>query len=86
MARRCDPAEVSSARERAPREGSKVHLARDEARMPLGYGRSHMIYLPVSLFLFLLFLLLFPFIWIAVALDVVEIAVAKLGFSPGVAF
>ncbi len=24
-----------------PREGSKVHLARDEARMPSGYGRSH---------------------------------------------
>ena len=45
-----------------------------------------MIYLPVSLFLFLLFLLLFPFIWIVVALDVVEVAVAKLGFSPGIAF
>ena len=45
-----------------------------------------MIYLPVSLFLFILFLLLFPFIWIAVALDVVEVAVAKLGFSPSVAF
>ncbi len=44
-----------------------------------------MIYLPVSILLFLLFLLLFPFIWILVALDVVEIAVAKLGFSPGVA-
>ena len=45
-----------------------------------------MIYLPVSLLLFLLFLFLLPFIWIAVALDVVEVAVAKLGFSPGVAF
>ena len=45
-----------------------------------------MIYLPVSILLFLLFLLLLPFIWIAVALDVVEIAVAKLGFSPTVAF
>lgn len=45
-----------------------------------------MIYLPVSLFLFLLFLLLFPFIWVTVTLDVVEIAVAKLGFSPDVAF
>lgn len=45
-----------------------------------------MIYLPVSLLLFLLFLLLLPFIWVAVALDVVEVAVAKLGFSPGVAF
>ncbi len=44
-----------------------------------------MVYLPVSLFLFLLFLLLFPFIWIAFTLDVVEVAVAKLGFSPGVA-
>jgi len=45
-----------------------------------------MIYLPVSLFLFLLFLLLFPLIWLSVALDLVEIAVAKLGFSPQVAF
>jgi uncharacterized membrane protein len=45
-----------------------------------------MIYLPVSLFLFLLFLLLFPFIWVTVTLDVVEIAVAKLGFSPNLAF
>lgn len=45
-----------------------------------------MIYLPVSLLLFLLFLLLFPFLWIAVTLDIVEVAVAKLGFSPSVAF
>lgn len=44
-----------------------------------------MIYLPVSILLFLLFLLLLPFIWLAVALDVVEVAVAKLGFSPTVA-
>ncbi|MCS6812513.1 MAG: DUF1614 domain-containing protein [Cyanobacteria bacterium] len=44
-----------------------------------------MIYLPVTLLLFVLFLLLFPFIWFAVALDVVEIAVAKLGFSPSIA-
>lgn len=45
-----------------------------------------MIYLPVSIFLFLLLLFLLPFLWIAVALDVVEVAVAKLGFSPDVAF
>ena len=45
-----------------------------------------MIYLPVSILLFLLFLLLLPFLWLAVALDVVEVAVAKLGFSPTVAF
>lgn len=45
-----------------------------------------MIYLPVSILLFLLFLLLLPFIWIAIALDVVEVAVTKLGFSPQVAF
>ena len=45
-----------------------------------------MVYLPVSLLLFLLFLLLLPFIWIGLALDVVEVAVAKLGFSPTVAF
>jgi uncharacterized membrane protein len=45
-----------------------------------------MIYLPVTLLLFVLFLLLFPFIWFAIALDVVEVAVAKLGFSPSTAF
>ncbi|MDJ0596656.1 MAG: DUF1614 domain-containing protein [Pleurocapsa sp. MO_226.B13] len=45
-----------------------------------------MIYLPVSILLFLLFLFLLPFVWIAIALDVVEAAVAKLGFSPNVAF
>ncbi|MDZ8105007.1 MAG: DUF1614 domain-containing protein [Nostoc sp. DedQUE12a] len=45
-----------------------------------------MIYLPVSLLLFLLLLLLLPFIWFAVAVDVVEIAVAKLGFSSNIAF
>lgn len=45
-----------------------------------------MIYLPVTLLLFILFLLLFPFIWFAIALDIVEVAVAKLGFSPSVAF
>ncbi|HEY9621575.1 MAG TPA: DUF1614 domain-containing protein [Crinalium sp.] len=33
----------------------------------------------------MLLLLLFPFIWFAIALDVVEVAVAKLGFSPNVA-
>ena len=44
-----------------------------------------MVYLPVSLLLFLLFLLLLPFIWMGLALDVVEVAVAKLGFSPTVA-
>lgn len=44
-----------------------------------------MIYLPVTLLLFLLFLLIFPFIWLAVAIDVVEVAVAKLGFSPSFA-
>ncbi|HIK37356.1 MAG: DUF1614 domain-containing protein [Geminocystis sp.] len=45
-----------------------------------------MIYLPVTVLLFLIFILLLPFFWIAIALDVVEIAVAKLGFSPAVAF
>lgn len=44
-----------------------------------------MFYLPVSLLLFVLLLLLIPFLWFAVTLDVVEIAVAKLGFSPNVA-
>lgn len=44
-----------------------------------------MIYLPVTLLLFLLFLFLLPFIWFAIALDIVAVAVAKLGFSPGVA-
>jgi uncharacterized membrane protein len=46
---------------------------------------SSMIYLPVSLLLFLVLLLLLPFIWFAVAVDVVEVAVAKLGFSPQIA-
>jgi len=45
-----------------------------------------MIYLPVTFLLFVLFLLLLPFIWFAIALDVVEVAVAKLGFSPSTAF
>ncbi|MGF1989624.1 MAG: DUF1614 domain-containing protein [Nostoc sp. ZfuVER08] len=45
-----------------------------------------MIYLPVSLLLFLLLLLLLPFIWFVVTVDVVEIAVTKLGFSPNIAF
>ncbi len=40
-----------------------------------------MIYLPVTLLLFFLFLLIFPFIWLAIAIDVVEVAAAKLGFS-----
>lgn len=45
-----------------------------------------MIYLPVTLILFLLIVLLLPFLWVAVAIDVVEAAVAKLGFSPDAAF
>lgn len=45
-----------------------------------------MIYLPVSIVLFLVLILLFPFIWVAFTLDVVEVAVSKLGFSPTVAF
>lgn len=44
-----------------------------------------MFYLPVSLILFLILLLLLPFLWFAVAVDVVEVAVTKLGFSPNMA-
>lgn len=44
-----------------------------------------MFYLPVTFLLFLLLLLLLPFIWLMLAVDIVEIAVAKLGFSPSVA-
>jgi uncharacterized membrane protein len=44
-----------------------------------------MIYLPVTLILFLLLLLLFPFLFFVITLDVVEVAVAKLGFSSNVA-
>jgi uncharacterized membrane protein len=40
-----------------------------------------MIYLPVVLILFLILLLLLPFLWFAVAIDVVQVAAAKLGFS-----
>ncbi|NJL54957.1 DUF1614 domain-containing protein [bacterium] len=45
-----------------------------------------MIYLPVSILLFLVLLFVFPFVWAAIAIDAVEVAVAKLGFSPNVAF
>jgi uncharacterized membrane protein len=41
-----------------------------------------MIYLPVAYLLFLLLLLAFPFLWLVVTLDAVQVAVAKLGFSP----
>ncbi len=41
-----------------------------------------MIYLPVAHLLFLLLLLAFPFLWLVVTLDAVQVAVAKLGFSP----
>ncbi|AFY86607.1 MAG: hypothetical protein CLLPBCKN_003264 [Chroococcidiopsis cubana SAG 39.79] len=44
-----------------------------------------MFYLPVSILLFILLLLVFPFIWFALTLDVVQIAVAKLGFSANAA-
>ena len=43
-----------------------------------------MIYLPVTLVLFLILLLL-PFIWFLLAVDVAQVAAAKLGFSPGIA-
>ncbi|WP_298613816.1 DUF1614 domain-containing protein [uncultured Thermosynechococcus sp.] len=41
-----------------------------------------MIYLPVTALLFVLLLLSVPFLWLAIALDTVQVAVAKLGFSP----
>ncbi len=44
-----------------------------------------MIYLPVTLLLFLLLLLLLPLLWFAIALDIVQVAVGKLGFSPNIA-
>lgn len=44
-----------------------------------------MIYLPVTLILFLILLLLLPFLWFAMAIDVVQVAAAKLGFSRGMA-
>jgi uncharacterized membrane protein len=44
-----------------------------------------MIYLPVTALLFLALLLLLPFILAVMTLDIVTLAVAKLGFSPGVA-
>ncbi|MGP1375411.1 MAG: DUF1614 domain-containing protein [Almyronema sp.] len=44
-----------------------------------------MIYLPVTFLLFALLILLLPLIWFAVTVDVIEVAVAKLGFSPDVA-
>ena len=44
-----------------------------------------MIYLPVSLLIFLSLLLLLPFICMAVVVDLLEVAVAKLGSAPNVA-
>lgn len=44
-----------------------------------------MIYLPVVLILFLILLLLLPFLWFAMAINVVQVAAAKLGFSRGMA-
>jgi uncharacterized membrane protein len=44
-----------------------------------------MFYLPVSILLFILLLLVFPFVWFALTLNVVQIAVAKLGLSTNVA-
>ncbi|BAC08681.1 DUF1614 domain-containing protein [Thermosynechococcus vestitus] len=41
-----------------------------------------MIYLPVTALLFVLLLLSLPFLWLAIAFDAVQLAVAKLGFSP----
>lgn len=41
-----------------------------------------MVYLPIPLILFVLFFFLLPFIWLTLAIDVVEVATAKLGFSP----
>ncbi|MEM9162377.1 MAG: DUF1614 domain-containing protein [Cyanobacteria bacterium P01_F01_bin.4] len=45
-----------------------------------------MFYLPVGFLLFLAFILLLPFILFGLTLDVVELAVAKLGFSTNLAF
>jgi uncharacterized membrane protein len=44
-----------------------------------------MFYLPVGFLLFLALLLLLPFILFGLTLDIVEVAVAKLGFSPNAA-
>ncbi|MFS8783317.1 hypothetical protein NW815_08550, partial [Synechococcus sp. R6-7] len=40
-----------------------------------------MFYLPVSLLLFFMLVLLLPFLWLGLAVDVVALAVGKLGFS-----
>ncbi|MFT0812510.1 DUF1614 domain-containing protein [Synechococcus sp. OH20] len=40
-----------------------------------------MFYLPFSLLLFFMLVLLLPFLWLGVAVDVVALAVGKLGFS-----
>ena len=45
-----------------------------------------MIYLPVTFILFLAILLLLPLIFLGIAIDIVEVAVAKLGFSSTAAF
>ncbi|MEN9201927.1 MAG: DUF1614 domain-containing protein [Thermostichus sp. DG_1_6_bins_120] len=40
-----------------------------------------MFYLPVSLLLFVMLVLLLPLVWLGLAVDVVAVAVSKLGFS-----
>jgi uncharacterized membrane protein len=45
-----------------------------------------MFYLPVGFLLFVALILLLPFVLFGLTLDIVEVAVAKLGFSPSVAF
>lgn len=44
-----------------------------------------MFYLPISLFLFLLLLLALPLLWFTLTVEVVQVAAAKLGFSPNMA-
>jgi uncharacterized membrane protein len=44
-----------------------------------------MFYLPISLFLFFLLLLALPLLWFTLTIEVVQLAAAKLGFSPSMA-
>lgn len=44
-----------------------------------------MLYLPVTLLLFVLLLLLLLFLWLPLGIDIVDVAVVKLGFTSNVA-
>jgi uncharacterized membrane protein len=55
-------------------------------RTPAFFVSTMLYYLPATVLLFLILLLLLPFLIASITLDVVTVAIAKLGFSPTAAF